>query len=293
MFGKPCLALTVVRCGNDILVWFLGNYFGWTVFEKQFSASAIMMTKTKRGHLFAVLTNGSLIAMRSNKDYIYNPARDIHVISASKDIDLFCLMHSNHSIYKCESRACTAIGSYIPSNPEEQVPKIVIQKAGGELCFIIANGTEHSFTWHTWQTSKQVFVQGDEISCSHVSKTNRNVVCYFIRGGKLFTTNITNNCEKTNDINIELANGVSPIAVSVYSKELWVIVDGGRWALRRLGTTDDRMEGASWMKFPLYLPSVGKSVVVGREDVYILMESGKIAKFQGKVSILCFLLRLL
>ena len=249
-----------------------------------------MMTKTKRGHLFA-LVDGSIIGIRPNKNFTFAPARNINVISASKDIKLFCLIDSNHNIYKCADSVCTPIGSYSPSNMEEKVPKVIVKKGGDESCLIIVNMTKYSFSWEASNiTLKLVSVQADEISCSTVSKTIKNVVCYFIRGRELFTTNITNKCEKTNDVSIATGGEVSPIAVSVYSTELWVIVEGGKWALRRLGTTNDRIRGTSWMKFPLYLPSEAKSIVVGSEDVFILMKSGQIAKFQGNVSIQCFTL---
>ena len=249
-----------------------------------------MMSKPKRGHLFA-LANGAITAIRPDKNFTFAPAHGIHVISARKDIHLFCLIDSNHKIYKCADGKCTNVGSYSPSNKTEKVPKVIVRKGGDKICFIIANVTAHSFSWRTANlTSKQAFVEADEISCSTVSKNINIVVCYFIRGRELFTTNITKECEKTNDVSIATGSGISPIAVSVYSTELWVIVEGGKWAVRRLGTTSEQIEGASWMKFPLYLPSEAKSIVVGSEDVFILMKSGQIAKFQGNVLIQCFTL---
>ncbi len=72
-------------------------------------------------------------------------------------------------------------------------------------------------------------------------------------------------------------------SISVHENEVWLITTDGRRAWRRLGVTLKNPSGIRWMILPIHLPLPVTSVSVGVIGIYVVMQGGLIAKFQGRV----------
>ena len=70
-------------------------------------------------------------------------------------------------------------------------------------------------------------------------------------------------------------------SVSAHQNELWLVTADGRRIWRRLGVHAANIFGSRWMVFTLHLPLPVIQVTVGLAGVFVLMENGMVARFQG------------
>ena len=69
-----------------------------------------------------------------------------------------------------------------------------------------------------------------------------------------------------------------------YEVDVYTVMKNERTIARRLGTSDSEAIGNGWYKFNPGLKSRIKGISYGAEGLFILLENGQVARFQGKRS---------
>ena len=67
-----------------------------------------------------------------------------------------------------------------------------------------------------------------------------------------------------------------------HGTDVYAVMKDERTIARRLGTSGAYPSGSSWFKFNPRLKSRIKGISNGVDGLYILLENGQVAKFQGR-----------
>ena len=118
-----------------------------------------------------------------------------------------------------------------------------------------------------------------QVSCleTHCWGANRNSMVF---------ARISGSCGVHHDAYKNRQN-IDYVSVAVTKTEVWGIQSGGKVITRRLQVIPDSssMYGNDWFDFPLFLPKPAKWIAIGKMGVFVLLTSGEVAVFQGKVYI--------
>eukprot|EP00795_Rhopilema_esculentum_P007869 gene7869-13747_t len=253
----------------------IGNLYAWEILESETAFKHIQASPAST-NLTAISINGNHFTFASGVWFqtnysVVGPNESIKTWNEDFNVTIF--VTESGKIYCLHDSPNVP---YFIGNTSSSVSVIIAKLNEGSVPFLEVLLSE------TQTITLQVYVRVFTANAKDISCTFSNYSCWLLVGNS--TIQYFQWHSPLGKMSL-LANfnitGYSFSSISAYQNEVWLIAADGATAWRRLGVTLETPIGTRWMVFTLYVPFRASKVTIGPGGIYVLLNGGVVAKYQG------------